>query len=66
MADMVKLEVIGDQRTLFPDGAATLEAATILVKDGFAVLPYYCMDDPVLARKLADVGCAASHAARGA
>ncbi|HEX4406633.1 MAG TPA: sulfur carrier protein ThiS [Polyangia bacterium] len=58
MADMVKLEVIGDQRTLFPDGAATLEAAAILVKDGFTVLPY-CMDDPVLARKLADVGCAA-------
>jgi thiazole synthase len=58
MADMVKLEVIGDQRTLFPDGAATLEAAKILVKDGFTVLPY-CMDDPVLAKKLADVGCAA-------
>jgi thiazole synthase len=55
---MVKLEVIGDQRTLFPDGAATLEAAKILVKDGFTVLPY-CMDDPVLAQKLADVGCAA-------
>ena len=58
MADMVKLEVIGDARTLFPDGAATLEAARILVKDGFTVLPY-CMDDPVLAKKLADVGCAA-------
>ena len=58
MADMVKLEVIGDERTLFPDGAATLEAAKILVKDGFTVLPY-CMDDPVLARKLADAGCAA-------
>jgi thiazole synthase len=58
MADMVKLEVIGDQRTLFPDGAATLEAAKILVQDGFTVLPY-CMDDPVLAKKLADVGCAA-------
>ena len=58
MADMVKLEVIGDQRTLFPDGAATLEAAKILVKEGFTVLPY-CMDDPVLAQKLADVGCAA-------
>ena len=58
MDDMVKLEVIGDQRTLFPDGAATLEAAKILVKDGFTVLPY-CTDDPVLARKLADVGCAA-------
>jgi thiazole synthase len=58
IADMVKLEVIGDERTLFPDGAATLEAARILVKEGFTVLPY-CMDDPVLARKLEDVGCAA-------
>ena len=58
MADMVKLEVIGDQRTLFPDGAATLEAAKVLVKDGFTVLPY-CMDDPILARKLEDAGCAA-------
>jgi thiazole synthase len=58
MDEMVKLEVIGDQKTLFPDGAATLEAAKILVKDGFTVLPY-CMDDPVLAQKLADVGCAA-------
>ena len=58
IADMVKLEVIGDERTLFPDGAATLEAARILVKEGFTVLPY-CMDDPVLARKLEDAGCAA-------
>jgi thiazole synthase len=58
MADMVKLEVIGDQQTLFPDGAATLEAAKILVKEGFVVLPY-CMDDPILAQKLEDVGCAA-------
>jgi thiazole synthase len=58
MADMVKLEVIGDARTLFPDGAATLEAAKTLVKEGFTVLPY-CMDDPVLAKKLADAGCAA-------
>jgi len=58
IADLVKLEVIGDERTLFPDGAATLEAARVLVKDGFTVLPY-CMDDPVLARKLEDVGCAA-------
>src|SRR5262245_9116958 len=58
MADMVKLEVIGDQRTLFPDGPATLEAARVLVKDGFTVLPY-CMDDPILAQKLEDVGCAA-------
>jgi len=58
IADMVKLEVIGDDRTLFPDGAATLEAARVLVKDGFTVLPY-CMDDPILAQKLEDVGCAA-------
>src|SRR6185295_5833646 len=58
MADMVKLEVIGDPQTLFPDGAATLEAARVLVKDGFVVLPY-CMDDPILAQKLEDVGCAA-------
>jgi thiazole synthase len=58
IADMVKLEVIGDQRTLFPDGAATLEAAKVLVKEGFTVLPY-CMDDPILARKLEDAGCAA-------
>jgi thiazole synthase len=58
MADMVKLEVIGDPDTLFPDGAATLEAARVLVKDGFVVLPY-CLDDPVLAKKLEEVGCAA-------
>ena len=58
IADMVKLEVIGDERTLFPDGAATLEAARVLVKEGFTVLPY-CMDDPILAQKLEDVGCAA-------
>jgi thiazole synthase len=58
IADMVKLEVIGDERTLFPDGAATLEAARVLVKEGFTVLPY-CMDDPILARKLEDAGCAA-------
>src|SRR4029079_16935202 len=58
IADLVKLEVIGDERTLFPDGAATLEAARVLVKDGFTVLPY-CMDDPILAQKLEDAGCAA-------
>jgi thiazole synthase len=58
MADMVKLEVIGDQRTLFPDGPATLEAARVLVKEGFTVLPY-CMDDPILAQRLEDAGCAA-------
>ena len=58
MADMVKLEVIGDPQTLFPDGDATLQAAIVLVKEGFVVLPY-CLDDPILARKLEDAGCAA-------
>ena len=58
MADMVKLEVIGDPQTLFPDNEATVAAAAILVKEGFVVLPY-CLDDPIVARKLEDVGCAA-------
>jgi len=58
MGDMVKLEVIGDAQTLFPDGAGTLEAARVLVKEGLVVLPY-CLDDPILAKKLEDVGCAA-------
>ncbi|MBI5495436.1 MAG: thiazole synthase [Deltaproteobacteria bacterium] len=55
---MVKLEVIGDAKTLFPDGAATVEAAAKLVKDGFIVLPYIT-DDPVLALRCQDAGCAA-------
>ena len=55
---LVKLEVIGDDRTLFPDVPATLEAARILVKEGFIVLPYIT-DDPVTAKKLEDLGCAA-------
>jgi len=55
---MVKLEVIGDQRTLFPDIPATLEAAKILVKEGFIVLPYI-HDDPVSCKKLEEIGCAA-------
>ena len=58
LSDIVKLEVIGDQKTLFPDNEATLEAAKILVKEGFTVLPY-CIDDPIVCRKLADLGCAA-------
>jgi thiazole synthase len=58
IADLVKLEVIGDPRTLFPDGEATLAAARVLVKEGFVVLPY-CMDDPILCKKLEDAGCAA-------
>ena len=56
--DWVKLEVIGDDRTLLPDAPALLEAAEELVDDGFVVLPY-TTDDPVLARRLEDVGCAA-------
>jgi thiazole synthase len=58
IADLVKLEIIGDPRTLYPDNEQTLEAAKQLVREGFVVLPY-CMDDPVLCRKLEDVGCAA-------
>jgi thiazole synthase len=56
--DLIKLEVIGDERTLFPDVAATLEAAQVLVDDGFTVLPYVT-DDPVACQKLAAMGCAA-------
>lgn len=58
VGELVKLEVIGDQRTLFPDVPATLEAARILVKEGFKVLPYIT-DDPVACLKLAEIGCAA-------
>jgi thiazole synthase len=58
IADLVKLEVIGDQKTLFPDNEATIEAAKILVKEGFTVLPY-CIDDPIVCKKLEDLGCAA-------
>lgn len=56
--DWVKLEVIADERTLLPDPVELLDAAEILVDDGFTVLPY-TNDDPVLARKLEDAGCAA-------
>jgi thiazole synthase len=56
--DLVKLEVIGDTRTLFPDVAATIEAARILVGEGFTVLPYVT-DDPVACQRLAALGCAA-------
>jgi thiazole synthase len=55
---LVKLEVIGDEKTLFPDVTATVEAAKVLVKEGFQVLPYV-MDDPVACKRLEDVGCAA-------
>ena len=56
--DWIKLEVIGDERTLLPDAGELLEAAELLVADGFVVLPY-TSDDPVLARRLEDAGCAA-------
>jgi len=56
--NLVKLEVIGDPATLFPDIEGTLEAARVLTRDGFVVLPY-CSDNPVVCQKLADIGCAA-------
>jgi thiazole synthase len=56
--DLIKLEVIGDQTTLFPDNEQTLEAARVLVKEGFIVLPYFT-DDLIMARKLLDAGCPA-------
>ena len=58
VSDMVKLEVIGDERTLFPDTAGLIEAAKILIKEGFIVLPY-TNDDPIVAKRLVDVGCPA-------
>jgi thiazole synthase len=58
LSDWVKLEVIGDERTLFPDTEALLSATRTLVKDGFVVLPY-TNDDPIMARKLQDAGAAA-------
>ena len=58
LSDWVKLEVIGDQATLYPDVQATLEATRVLVKEGFTVLPY-TLDDPIVCKKLEDVGCAA-------
>ena len=57
-SDWVKLEVIGDDRTLLPDAVELVAAAEQLVDDGFTVLPY-TTDDPILARRLEDVGCAA-------
>ena len=58
LGDFVKLEVIGDQKTLFPDTAGLLEAARVLVAEGFKVLPY-TNDDPIVAKKLEDIGCPA-------
>jgi thiazole synthase len=56
--DWVKLEVIGDDRTLFPDAVELVDAAETLVDEGFTVLPY-TNDDPILARRLEEAGCAA-------
>src|SRR5690242_14149894 len=58
LSNWVKLEVIGDERTLFPDNEALLDATRALVKEGFVVLPY-TTDDPVVCRKLEDAGAAA-------
>jgi thiazole synthase len=58
LSNWIKLEVIGDERTLFPDNEALLEATRHLVKDGFVVLPY-TTDDPVVCRKLEEAGAAA-------
>jgi thiazole synthase len=58
VGNLVKLEVIGDDKTLFPDVPATLEAARVLIQEGFLVLPYIT-DDPVTAKKLQEMGCAA-------
>ncbi|HDN94523.1 MAG TPA: thiazole synthase, partial [Nitrospirae bacterium] len=58
VSDLIKIEVIGDENTLFPDACATLKATEILAKEGFIVLPYI-NDDPVMALRLVDAGAAA-------
>ena len=58
VSDMIKLEVIGDEKTLFPDVIGLLEATGILAKEGFIVFPY-TNDDPIMAKRLADAGAAA-------
>jgi thiazole synthase len=58
VGNLLKLEVIGDEKTLFPDVPATLEAAAVLVKEGFIVLPYL-NDDPIATKRCEDLGCAA-------
>ncbi|RJQ52391.1 MAG: thiazole synthase [Nitrospiraceae bacterium] len=58
ISDLIKLEVIGDEKTLFPDTCATLKATEILAKEGFIVLPYI-NDDPVMALRLVDAGASA-------
>ena len=56
--DLVKLEVLGDQKTLYPDMPATVAAADTLIKEGFKVM-VYCSDDPIQAKRLEDIGCVA-------
>ncbi len=56
--DLVKLEVLGDKKSLFPDMVETLRAAEMLIKDGFQVM-VYCTDDPIMARRLEEIGCCA-------
>jgi thiazole synthase len=56
--DLVKLEVLGDEKTLYPNMPETLRAAELLIKDGFQVM-VYCSDDPILAKQLEDIGCCA-------
>ena len=58
LSNWVKLEVIGDEKTLFPDNEALVEATRTLVKEGFVVMPY-CNDDPIVCRKLVDAGASA-------
>ncbi len=58
LSDFVKLEVLGNEKTLFPDNEELLKAAAVLVREGFTVLPY-TSDDPILCKKLEDIGCAA-------
>ena len=56
--NLVKLEVLGDQKTLYPDMLETLKAAEALLKDGFEVM-VYCSDDPIMAKRLEEMGCSA-------
>jgi thiazole synthase len=58
LSNFVKLEVLGDEKTLFPDNEELLKAAKVLIDEGFTVLPY-TIDDPIICKKLEDIGCAA-------
>jgi thiazole synthase len=58
LSNFVKLEVLGDEKTLFPDNEELLKAAKVLIGEGFTVLPY-TIDDPIICKKLEDIGCAA-------